>query len=116
MKQTGTKKKLKKDGFEWNYRRVKLLHPDKSKDGSFTCVSSLKVHLENKNDTIYDTVNLFEKEVGSKIKKTIKQVKEPVLLRDIVNLHNINGIKSKNQIRTMVKMIFYLQVDYQILN
>ena len=105
MKQTGTKKKLKKDGFEWNYRRVKLLHPYKSKDGNFTCVSSLKVHLKNKNNTIYDTVNQFEKEVGSKIKKTIKQVKEPVLLREIVNLHNINGIKNKNQIRTMVKEI-----------
>ena len=105
MKQTGTKKKLKRDGFEWNYRLVKLIHPYKSKDGNFTCVSSLKVHLKNKSDTIYDTVNQFEKEVGSKIKDTMKEVKEPVLLREIINLHNINGIKSVNQIRTMVKEI-----------
>lgn len=105
MKQTRTSKKLKRDSFEWNYRLVKLIHPYKSKDGNFTCVSSVKVHLKNKSDTIYDTVDQFEKEVGSKIKETIKEVKEPVLLREIINLHNINGIKSMNQIRTMVKEI-----------
>ncbi len=94
MKQTRTSKKLKRDGFEWNYRLVKLIHPYKSKDGNFICVSSVKVHLKNKSDTIYDTVDQFEKEV-----------KEPILLREIINLHNINGIKSMNQIRTMVKEI-----------
>ena len=39
------------------------------------------------------------------INKTIKEVKEPILLREIINLHSINGIKSMNQIRTMVKEI-----------
>ena len=105
MKQTRTSKKLKRDGFEWNYRLIKLIYPYKSKDGNFTCVSSVKVHLKNKSDTIYETVNQFEKKVGSKIKETIKEVKEPVLLREIINLHNINGIKNMNQIRTMVKKI-----------
>ena len=38
------RKKLKRDGFEWNYRLVKLIHPYKSKDGNFTSVSSVKVH------------------------------------------------------------------------
>ena len=104
MKQTRTRKKLKRDGFEWNYRHVKLILPYQSKDGNFTRVSSLKVHLK-KSDTLYDTVVQFEKEVGSKIKKTIIEVKEPVLLREIINLHNVNGIKSINQIRTMVKEI-----------
>jgi hypothetical protein len=70
-----------------------------------TCVSSLKVYLKNKSDTIYDTVNQFKKEVRSKIKETIMEVKEPILLREIINLHNINGIKSINQIRKMVKKI-----------
>ena len=105
MKQTRTSKKLKRDGFEWNYRLIKLIYPYKSKDGNFTCVSSVKVHLKNKSDTIYDTVDQFEKEVGSKIKETVKEVTKPVLLREIINLHNINGIKSMNQIRTMVKEI-----------
>ena len=105
MKQTRTSKKLKRDGFEWNYRIVKLILPCKSRDGNFTCISSLKVHLKNKSDTIYDTVDQFEKNVGSKVKETTKEVKEPVSLREIINLHNINGIKSINQVRTMVKEI-----------
>ena len=88
-----------------NYRLVKLIHPCKSKDGKLTCVSSFKVHLKDKNNTIYDTVYHFEKESGSKIKETMEEVKKPVLLREIINLHNIDGIKSMNQIRTMVKKI-----------
>lgn len=88
-----------------NYRFVKIIYPYKSKDGNLTRISSLKVYLRNKNITIYNTVEQFEKELGSKIKEIIKEVKKLVLLREIINLHNINGIKSMNQIRTMVKQI-----------
>jgi len=88
-----------------NYRHVKLIYPRKSKYGNLTYISSFKVRFKNKSNTIYDTVDQFEKELGSKIKETIKEIKKPVLLRDIINLHNINGIKSINQIRTMVKKI-----------
>jgi hypothetical protein len=90
-----------------NYRLVKTIypHPRKSKDENLTYVSSLKVHFKNKNNSIYDMVDQFKKEMGSKIKKTEKEVKAPVLLREVINLHNINGIKSMNQIRTMVKEI-----------
>ena len=88
-----------------NYRFVKIIYPYKSKDGNLTRISSLKVYLRNKSITIYDTVEQFEKELGSKIKETIKEVKNLVLLREIINLHNINGIKSMKQIRTMVKQI-----------
>jgi hypothetical protein len=105
MKQIRTRKKLKRDGFELNYRLVKLILPYKSNDGNFTCISSLKVHFKNESDTIYDTVDQFEKKVVPKVKETIKEVKEPVSLREIINLHNINGIKSINQIRTMVEKI-----------
>ena len=76
-----------------NYRFVKLIYPYKSKDGKLTRVSSLKVHLKNKSNTIYETINQFENEIGSKIKKTIKEVKKLVFLREIINLHNIEGIK-----------------------
>ena len=47
----------------------------------------------------------FEKEIGSKLNEPINEVKKPVLLKEVINLHNINGIKSMNQIRTMVKQI-----------
>jgi hypothetical protein len=88
-----------------NYRLVKLIHPCKSKERNLTYVSSLKVHLKEKSDTIYDTVAHFEKELGSKIKETIEEVKELVLLREIINLHNIDGIRSMSLIRNMVKEI-----------
>jgi len=88
-----------------NYRLVKLIHPCESANGNFICVSSLKVHLEDNRKTIYDTVVQFEKELDLKIKETIEEVRELALLRDIINLHNIEGIKSVNQISTMVKEI-----------
>ena len=88
-----------------NYRLVKLIYPVKSKEGNLTRISSLKVLLRNENSTIYNTMAQFEKEIGLKLNETINEVKKPVLLREVINLHNINGIKSMNQIRTMVKQI-----------
>ena len=88
-----------------NYRLVKLIQPHKSKDEKITRVSTVKIQLKNKNDTIYDTLEQFKKEIDSKIKETIKEIKKPILLREIINLHNDNGIKNVNQIKTMVKKI-----------
>jgi hypothetical protein len=88
-----------------NFRLVKLIYPVKSKKGNITRISSLKVLLRNENSTIYKAMTQFEKEIGSKLNKTIKEVKKPVLLREVINLHNINGIKNVNQIRTMVGKI-----------
>ena len=88
-----------------NYRLVKLIQPHKSRDGKKTRVSIVKIQLKNKSDTIYDTVEQYKKEIDSKIKETIKEVKEPVLLREIINLHNVDGIKNVNQIKTMVEKI-----------
>ncbi|MFX0070919.1 MAG: hypothetical protein ACFFAO_07500 [Candidatus Hermodarchaeota archaeon] len=84
---------------------MKIRYPYKSKDGNLTRTSSLKIPLKNKSSTIYNTVDQFESEIGSKIKMTIKEVKKLVLLREIINLHNTNGIKGMDQIRNMVKQI-----------
>ncbi|MHA2181957.1 MAG: hypothetical protein ACXAAH_11080 [Promethearchaeota archaeon] len=84
---------------------MKLIYPVKSKEGNLTLISSLKVFLRNENSTIYNTMAQFDKEIGSKLNETIKKVKKPVLLREVINLHNINGIKNVNQIRTMVRKI-----------
>ncbi|MHA2269435.1 MAG: hypothetical protein ACXAB8_16680 [Promethearchaeota archaeon] len=88
-----------------NYRLVKLINPIKSKEGNLTRISSLKVLLRKENNTIYNTMAQFEKEIGSKLNETFKEVKKPVLLREIINLHDSNGIKSVSQIRTMVQKI-----------
>jgi hypothetical protein len=88
-----------------NYRFVKLIYPVKSKEGNLTRISSLKVLLRNEKSTIYNTMAQFEKEISSKLNETITEVKKPVVLREVINLHNINGIKSVNQIRAMIKKI-----------
>ncbi len=88
-----------------NYRLVKLIYPVKSKEGNLTRITSLKVLLRNENSTIYNTIARFEKEIDSKLNETVKEVKKMVLLREVINLHNINGIKNVNQIRSMVKQI-----------
>lgn len=88
-----------------NYRLVKLKYPAKSREGNLTRISSLKVLLRNENSTIYNTMAQFEKELSSKLNEIINEVKKPVFLREVINLHNINGIKSMNQIRIMVKQI-----------
>jgi len=88
-----------------NYRLVKLINPIKSKEGNLTRISSLKVLLQKENNTIYNTMAQFEKEIGSKLNETFKEVKKPVLLREVINLHDSNGIKNVSQIRTMVKKI-----------
>ncbi len=56
--------------------------------------------------TIYDAVDLFEKIfLKSKIKKSVKNVKNKILLGDIINLHNKEGIKIISQIKSMIKQI-----------
>ena len=88
-----------------NYRLVKLIYPVESKEGILTRISSLKVLLKNENTTIYNTMAQFEEKIGSKLIETISEVKKPVLLREVINLHNIKGIKNMNQIRSMIKQI-----------
>ena len=82
------------------YRFIKLSYPNK--DGKISTLSAFKI--ENKNDTIYETVEKFEQD-GSKIKQESKEVREPIILREVINLHNSNGIKDLNQIKLMVKEI-----------
>lgn len=87
-------KRLKK------YRFVEQSYPNK--DGKSHIVSTFKI--ENINNTIYETVEKFEKD-GSKIEQETKEVKEPIILTDVINLHNSNGIKDLGQIKLMVKEI-----------
>jgi hypothetical protein len=82
------------------YRFVELSYPNE--DGNSAIVSTFKI--KNKNDTIYETVEKIEKD-GSKKKQETKEVKKPIILREVINLHNSNGIKDLDQIKLMVKEI-----------
>ena len=55
---------------------------------------------------IYDIVNVFkEKFLTSKIKFSSKKIKNCVPLKEVINLHNIDGIKDIGQVKVMVKKI-----------
>lgn len=62
--------------------------------------------------TIYDTVHFFEHSIFPRIRSgnslllyKKKRVSKGVLLRNVINLHNHDGIKSLTQIRSMIRQI-----------
>lgn len=82
-------------------RVVKLVYPHSQNRG---WVEESVSTIDSK--TIYDAVDLFEEIfLKSKIKKSVKNVKNKILLRDIVNLHNNEGIKTISQIKSMIGQI-----------
>lgn len=55
---------------------------------------------------IYDTVDVFkEKFLTSKIKFSSKKIKNCVPLKEVINLHNVDGIRDIGQVKVMVKKI-----------
>lgn len=91
-----------------NYRIIKLVHPQNPVQGTPETVSVYKIPFTKKNMTIYDTVDFFEKQIFSKAKETneaLEKSTEQVLLGNIINLHNSNGIKNIPQITSMINQI-----------
>lgn len=86
------------------YRLVKQVYPHPSPSGNVIDTTIVRIQCTKAHTTIYDTVDQFEN--GAEL--TLKErtvVHEPIVLREIVNLHNSDGIKSRHQIRRMVKRI-----------
>lgn len=82
-------------------RIVEMVYPYSLNSIETTIIPILKTH-----KTIYDTVDLFEQYIlKSKIKKSIKDVENKIPLKDIINLHNSDGIKIIKQIKSMIKQI-----------
>ena len=84
---------------------VKLIYPGKLQRNDIVKISTSKIQLTKPNMTIYDIVDDFEQNIFLKIKMTEEQVKTKVQLRDIINLHNITGIKDISQIKSMITKI-----------
>ena len=81
---------------------IKLSYPLKSLDSVNTYLEKIPASVEN----IYEAVNFFEKNVFSdKIKLKIKKTSKKIPLREIINLHNKDGIKDTRQIKKMVRQI-----------
>ena len=69
------------------------------------CIS--EVGIFKNAQTIYDTVGWFEKNVFPKLKKGIKpaKVKKRTKLKNILNIHNDDGIKDLFQLKKMAEAI-----------
>ncbi len=80
-------------------RIIKLSHP--------WTPSEQLVHtskISNAQKSVYETVNILENRLSSiSLKKKKIQNKTP--LRDIINLHNHDGIKSRKQIMSMIRQL-----------
>ena len=87
------------------HRIVRLICPSKSQDRNLISFSTSKVPFIKKYMTIYGTVDFFEKNLFSKIKMTNKQVSNQVRLREIINLHNSDGVREISQITSMFQQI-----------
>ena len=84
---------------EWT---IKLKNPL----GFSTVKESIFKIILDENKNVYDAVEKFEKVVFNKLKvdKIIKPNKK-IKLREIINLHNSDGIKNINQLESMVKQL-----------
>lgn len=81
--------------------------PIKSTDDNLVSVSKSLIPISITIKTIYDTLDFFEKNIflKGKINIVTKQIKHKTNLKEIINLHNNNGIRDISQIKGMVQKI-----------
>ena len=80
---------------------IRQSYPGDSMNKIITYSSEVKVSKDI--STIYDAVSWFEKNALPKLKKGIKRkkLKKSVALKDILNIHNDDGIRDLAQIKRM---------------
>ncbi|MBN2422881.1 hypothetical protein JXB41_06655 [Candidatus Woesearchaeota archaeon] len=98
-----------------NSRIVKLIIPAKPVNKNLINISESPVPVSKGINTIYKTVDFFEQNIflKKKIKTITKTVKDKIQLRNIINLHNNNGIKDILQIK---KMVHHIALEKNILS
>ena len=85
-----------------NHKIIKIFYPLKSLDSVNTFSETIPAFAED----IYKAVNFFEKSIFSaKIKLKIEKMGKKIPLRQIINLHNKDGIKDIPQIKRMIQQI-----------
>jgi len=84
-----------------------LVYPHKSADKVMVRSSLSRIPSPKKDMSVYDIVDWFRDEIFSKsgVKGFDEEIRDRVLLRDIVNLHNRDGIRDMSQIRSMIREI-----------
>lgn len=84
-----------------------MVYPHKSADKVMVRSSLSRIPSPKKDMSVYDIVDWFRDEIFSKsgVKGFDEEIRDRVLLRDIVNLHNRDGIRDMSQIRSMIREI-----------
>ena len=84
---------------------IKQSHPGDSTNEII--ISSSEVKVSRDISTIYDAVSWFEKNALPKFNKGIrrKKLRKSVALKDILNIHNDDGIRDLAQLKRMVEDI-----------
>jgi|TARA_B100001971_G_C18236320_1_gene567481 hypothetical protein len=67
-------------------------------------IEGVMVEFAAEEDSVYDAVENFKKRIQSGCAKKIV-LWEELLIRDVINLHNVEGIKDLGQIKRMVESI-----------
>jgi len=81
---------------------IRLSYPSKVS----SCVDSYLGKIPFAEKTVYDVVDFFEKStLSGEIKLRTEKIRERIILRDVVNLHNKDGIKNIQQIKKMIQQI-----------
>ena len=84
---------------------IKQSYPGESKNEVITTTSEVKASKDI--NTIYNAVSWFEKNILPNLKKVItrKKLKRRVVLQDILNIHNDDGIRDLVQLKRMAEEI-----------
>lgn len=83
-----------------NCKIIKLSFPLKSPDSVNTLSGTIPAL------DVYQAVSLFEKNIFSdKINLKTEKISKKILLREIISLHNKDGIKEVQQIKSMIQQI-----------
>ena len=85
--------------------RITLSYPAGSTDEVVSCISEVGIFKDVQ--TIYDVVCCFKKNIFPKLKKGIKpkKVKKRTELKNVLNIHNDDGIKDLLQLKWMAEAI-----------
>ena len=85
--------------------RITLSFPAESTDEVVSCISEVGIFKDVQ--TIYDAVKRFEKNIFPELNKGIKptKAKKKTELKNVLNIHNDDGIKDLFQIKKMAEAI-----------
>ncbi len=84
-----------------------MVYPCRSTDRVMVRLSLSRTPSSKKDMDVYDIVDWFRDEIFSKssIKGFDEEIRDRVPLRDVVNLHNRDGLRDMSQIRSMTRNI-----------